>query len=216
MGLSSWALPQKELAMRGEHTKPLDKRQEEAIGLIQQAGITSGFGFQLLVPTSNSSPDDLPTPEKLSHLLRNMWNPITAYAQITPMKDQIQFRETLITQQFEVAITPNVFPTYPHPGTLILHWGIDGPRNYTGVADETLNNLLEKQAITLEHETRLDLIHKAQHHILNSFAGIFLPIARPCFRGKGVPVQAWIQGYQPNWQASAMDNLKFHQVRTNK
>jgi len=209
LGLSSWGMAQEDLSQREEHAQTLAERQAEALRLVREANLTSGFSVQIMLPPDQTPGADLANAQELARLLQQMWQPITAYPESKKPRDISQLRELLVTQQFEAALTSSLFTTIPNPDGLALVWGSFGPKNYTGLSDSKLDGLLERQSMALDGNERLTLLHEAQRRILDSYAGFFLPIARPCAEGEGTPVQPWVQDYRPDWQGAALDNLRF-------
>lgn len=157
--LGDWALPLEER----EKLQPFD--MEKAKALLAEAGYPNGFKTKFLI----SNGYGVPIQRMAEWMIEDLKAiGVTAELEIT---DHAAFTgQRMPNGEFDIGIT---YETWFQEADSWLYniYHSNGTKNYSGISDSKLDEMIESQRNTLDEKKRKEIVHDAQRYILENAAG---------------------------------------------
>ena len=181
--LTGFALPQEELLKRPGFN-PATKQQDiaEAKRLLAEAGYPNGFNTSVVYNGQNSA-----TPP-IVEIVATQLKAIGINVTIKPLENNLYNDQARLKGNFEIDVSAGGNANFG--STLLVKFHSKGADNKTGLADPVLDELIEKQAVTLDQKERQKIMHDIQRRMLDN------AYLMPTIDSEGYTTwQPWVHNY---------------------
>jgi len=198
-----WALPQEEMARRPGFRQPKDADLAEAKKLLAEAGYPSGFKITTFVGQQTAQgwaagPDD----EAL--IISRQLKKIGVDLEVKVIEYARQQKIIWIDKDFEFASIWGS-TAVEDPDALYAYFYKGGARNYGEINVPEINDLLDRQSVTLDAARRKDLVYELQRKVLDYHATPYL-YAQIIINGVAHP---WVRDWNADFELARYNLGRF-------